>query len=147
MVYTQPRIYPGKWNVQTSPEFWDTNGSSNLSQTTRPYYYQQKKRTFRIVKFAVLADHREKLKESEKKDKYLDLAIELKKKKTWNLKVMIIPIVIGALVTVIKRLIQGQEDFKITGWVETNQTTALLRSARVLRRVLESWRDLLSLNL
>ena len=37
------------------------------------------KRTCRIVDFAVLADHRVKLKESEKKDKYLDLARELKK--------------------------------------------------------------------
>ena len=33
----------------------------------------------KIVDFAVLADHRIKLKKSEKKDKYLDLARELKK--------------------------------------------------------------------
>ena len=39
-----------------------------------------KKRTCRIVDFAVPADHRVKLKESEKIDKYLDLARELKKK-------------------------------------------------------------------
>ena len=32
--------------------------------------------------FAVLADHRIKLKECEKRDKYLDLARELKKKQT-----------------------------------------------------------------
>ena len=31
-------------------------------------------RTCRIVDFAVSADHRVKLKENEKKDKYLDLA-------------------------------------------------------------------------
>ena len=48
--------------------------------------------------FAVSADHRVKLKESEKKDKYLDLAKELKNR--WNMKVTIIPIVIGALGTV-----------------------------------------------
>ena len=41
--------------------------------------------------FAVSADHRVKLKESEKKDKYLDLARELKK--LWNMKVTIIPII------------------------------------------------------
>ena len=35
-----------------------------------------------IVDFAVPADHRIKLKESEKKGKYLDLARELKKKTT-----------------------------------------------------------------
>ena len=39
----------------------------------------QKKRTCKIVYFAVPADHRIKLKECEKKDKYLDLTRELKK--------------------------------------------------------------------
>ena len=38
-----------------------------------------KKRTCKIVDFAVPADHRIKLKECEKKDKHLDLARELKK--------------------------------------------------------------------
>ena len=38
------------------------------------------KKTCRIVDVAVPADHRVKLKENEKKDKYLDLARELKKK-------------------------------------------------------------------
>ena len=58
--------------------------------------------------FAVPADHRVKLKESEKKYKYLDLAWELKK--LWNMKVTVILIVIGDLGTVIKRLIQRLED-------------------------------------
>ena len=39
---------------------------------------KRKKRTCRIVGFAVPADHTIKLKESEKRDKYLDLARELK---------------------------------------------------------------------
>ena len=43
-----------------------------------------------------------KPKESEKKDKYLDLARELKK--LWNMKVTIIPIVIGAFGTTTERL-------------------------------------------
>ena len=38
------------------------------------------KRTCKIVDIAVPADHRIKLKESEKRDKYLDLARELEKK-------------------------------------------------------------------
>ena len=38
-----------------------------------------KKRICKIVNFAVPADHRIKLKECEKKDKYLNLARELKK--------------------------------------------------------------------
>ena len=39
----------------------------------------KKKRICKIVDFAVPADHRIKLKECEKKEKYLDLARELKK--------------------------------------------------------------------
>ena len=40
---------------------------------------QKKKKTCKIVDFAVQADHRIELKECEKKDKCLDLARELKK--------------------------------------------------------------------
>ena len=42
---------------------------------------KKEKRTWKIVGFSVPADHWIKLKESEIKDKYLDLARELKKKK------------------------------------------------------------------
>ena len=104
-----------------------------------------KKKTCKIVDFAVLADHRVKLKECEKKDKYLDLAMELKK--LWNMQVTIIPIVIGAFGTVTKGLLKELEDMEVGGRVETIQTTALLRTARILRRVLETWGDLLSLRL
>ena len=96
----------------------------------------KKKRTCKIVDFAVSADHRIKLEENEKKSKYLDLARELKK--LWNMKVTIIPVVIGAFVTDTKGLIKGLEDLEIRGWVETIQTIALLRMARILRRVLET---------
>ena len=57
--------------------------------------------------FAVLADHRVKLKESEKRDKYLDLARELKKKNLWDIKVTFIPIVIGDLSTVSEEILKG----------------------------------------
>ena len=72
MVYAQLRICPREWNAQTSLEFWDTNGSPNISQKTRPSDSQQKKRTW-IVDFAIPVNHRVKLKESKKQDKYLDL--------------------------------------------------------------------------
>ena len=101
--------------------------------------------TYKIVDFAIPADHRINLKESKKKDKYLDLARELKK--LWNMKVTIVPIVIGALGTMPKGLLKSQEDLEVGGRVETIQTTALLRTARILRRVLETLGDLLSLKL
>ena len=95
--------------------------------------------------FAFLADHIIKLKECEKKDKYLDLAREMKKVK--NMKVIIVPIMIGAFGTVTKRLLKGLEDLEFGGRVKTIQTTPLLRTARILRRVLGTWGDLLSLKL
>ena len=52
---------------------------------------------------------------------------------------------IGALGTVTKGLLKGLEDLEVGGRVETIQTTALLRTAKILRRVLETLGDLLSL--
>ena len=65
--------------------------------------------------FAVLADHRVKLKESKKNDKYRDLARELKKKtqKLWNMRMTVIPIVTVAVGTVTKGSVQGLEDLEI----------------------------------
>ena len=57
----------------------------------------------------------------------------------------VILIVISALGTVNKELVQRQEDLEIRGRVDTIKTTAMLRSARILRRVLVTWRDLLLL--
>ena len=70
-----------KMTRKTPLGLWYVNGSPNLGPKTRPYDFQQKKKKkiCKVVDFAVPADHRIKLKESEKRDKYLDLAIELKK--------------------------------------------------------------------
>ena len=76
------------------------------------------------MNFAVQVDHRVKLKGSKKKDKYLDLARELKK--LWNMKVTVIPIVIGALVTFIRGLVQGQEDLEIRGRVVTMKNYSIV---------------------
>ena len=92
--------------------------------------------------FAILADHRVKLKESEKRDNYLDLARELKKTMKHE----------GDGDTncnwcsqhTHQRIVKGLEELEIRGQVETIQTIALLRLARILRRVLETWGDLLS---
>ena len=58
--------------------------------------------------FDVPADHKVKLKESEKKDELLDLARELKN--LWNMKVIVISIIIVALGTVTEGLWKGVED-------------------------------------
>ena len=63
------------------------------------------------------------------------------------MKVTTILIVIGAFGTVTKGLLKGQEDLEVGSRVETIQTTALLKTVRILRRVPETWGYLLLLNL
>ena len=54
------------------------------------------------------------------------------------MKVTIIPIIIGAPGIVTKGLAQGLAELEIKGRVGTVQTTALLRSARIPRRLKET---------
>ena len=89
---------------QTKPNLWDFDMHTDyLISAKRPdlIIINKKRELAKLWTIAVPADHRIKLKESEKKDKYLVLARELKK--LWNMKVTIIPIVVGALGTVTKR--------------------------------------------
>ena len=71
MVYTQTSIRPREWDAQSSLRFWDKNRSPNLGQTTRQSdSYKKKKENLPNSELFRLADHRVKLKESEKSDKY-----------------------------------------------------------------------------
>ena len=118
---------------------WDFDiHTDHLISARRPdlLIINKKKRIPKIVDFAVSVDHRIKLKECEKKDKYLDLTRELKK--LWNVTVTIVSIVIGAFGTVNKGLFKGPEDLKIGGRVKTIQTITLLGTDGILRRVLET---------
>ena len=127
---------------------WDFDiHTDHLISARRPdlIILNKKKRTCKIVVYDVPGEHRIKLKECEKKNKYLDLVRELKK--LWNMKVTIVPYVIGGFSTVTEGLLKGPEDLEVGGRVETIQTTALLKTARILRRVLETCGDLLSFKL
>ena len=119
---------------------WDFDiHTDHLISASRPdlkIINKKKKRICKIIDFAVPADQRIKLKECKKKDKYLDFARKLKK--LWNMKVTIVPIVTGAFGTMTKGLLKSLEDLEVGGRVETIQMTALLRTARILRRVLET---------
>ena len=57
---------------------------------------------------------------------------------TWKWRLQII---IGALDTVTEGLMKGSKDLDIRGRVETIQTTTLLRSAKILKRILDTWED------
>ena len=60
-----------------------------------------------------------------------------------NMRSAVIPVVVGTLGTVPR----GLEELELRGRTDAIQTIALLRSARILKRVLETGGDLLSLNL
>ena len=85
---------------------------------------QQNKRTFRIVGFAVPADHRVKLKQLKRKISTLNFVRA--EKKLWNMKVKLVPIVVGALSIITNGLITVLEDLEIRGQVEIIQTTVFL---------------------
>ena len=68
-------------NAQSSLRFWDTNRSLNLCQKIRP---NDKNITYRIVYFAVPADHRVKIKESEKRKVYRPCQRTKKNSGTWR---------------------------------------------------------------
>ena len=60
---------------------------------------------------------------------------------------MKVTFVIGALGLVTEGLLKGLMNLEIRGRVETIQTITLLRTTRILRRVQETWGNLLSLKL
>ena len=55
--------------------------------------------------------------------------------------------VIGGLCIITKELVQEMESLELRVQVEAIQITGILKSARILRRVLETWEDSLSLKL
>ena len=71
---------------------------------------RRRRRTCLIVDFAAPSDHWVKLKEREQRDKYLNLARELKK--LWNMNVTVMLIVIGTLATVTKGVVQALRNIK-----------------------------------
>ena len=97
------------------------------------------------MNFAIPADYTVKIKENKKTDKYLNLVRELKKNRetgcdgntNYNWYTWKDP----------QRLGKGLEELEIGGRAEIIPTTAVLRSARIMIRVLKTWGDLLSLRL
>ena len=90
-----------------------------------------------IIDIAVPGVTRIKLKEQEKIEKYQDLKGEIAR--LWCLRrVNVIPVVVGALGCVTKEVEQYIEKIGIKIRIEVIQKTALLGTARTLRKVLET---------
>ena len=117
---------------------WDFNiQTDHVIEARRPdlVIVNKKERFCQIIDFAVPFDSRVNFKETEKIEKYQDLARELQK--LWNMRVKVIPIVIGALGTTPKKLDKRLNDLGVKCPVKDLQKTVILNSARILRKVLE----------
>ena len=99
----------------------------------------KKEKECKVVDIAVLGDSRIGKKELEKMEKYDDLKREIKRMWTMR-KIEIIPIVIGALGAISRKLDKWIEKLDVQIRIELLQKTALLGTARILRRSLEGWK-------
>ena len=93
------------------------------------------RRRRKIPDFAVPGDSRIEEKEKDKIEKYQDLGRELQN--IWNVKVKIIPLVVGSLGAIPKQFGNRLEQIGITAGTAQVQKTVLLGKARTLRKVLE----------
>ena len=89
----------------------------------------------KIIDFAVPGDSRIEEKEKDKIEKYQDLEKELKK--IWNVKVKIIPLVVGSLGAITKQFGNRLKQIDITAGRAQVQKTVLLGADRISRKVLE----------
>ena len=96
-----------------------------------------KKRNCKIIDFAVPEDSRIEENEKEKTEKYEDLRRELQLQKIWNVRVNIIPLVVGYLGVIHKQFGNRLKETGITAEIGQVQKTVLLAMARILRKVLE----------
>ena len=95
----------------------------------------KKERSCKIIDFAVPGDSRIEEKEKDKTEKYQDLGRELQK--IWNVKVKIIPLVLGSLGAIPKQFGNRLKEIGITVGTPQVQKTVLIGTARILRKVLE----------
>ena len=105
-------------------------------EAQRPDWLSLKKeRSSKIFDFVVPGDSRIKEKEKDKREKYQELGRELQK--IWNVKVKIIPLVVGSLGAMPKQFGNRLKQVGITARTTQVQKTVLLGRARVFRKVLE----------
>ena len=95
----------------------------------------KKDRSCKIIDFALPGDSRIEEKEKDQVEKYQDLGRELQK--IWNVKVKIIPLVVGSLGAIPKQFGNRLKEISITAGTAQVQKTILLRTARILRKVIE----------
>ena len=95
----------------------------------------KKERSCKIIDFAIPGDRRIEEKEKDKIEKYQDQGRE--SQRIWNVKVKIIPLVVGSLGAIPKQFDNRLKQIGITVGTAQVQKTVLLGMARILRKVLE----------
>ena len=131
----QPEGVVEKENVKI---LWDFNiQTDNEIQARRPdiVIHDKSGKSCYIIDVAIPGDARVPQKEAEKIEKYSDLRGELQK--LWKVKAKVVPIVVGALGTVSKSLTGYLKEIKVSTKIQVIQKSALLGTARILRKVLE----------
>ena len=94
----------------------------------------KKKKSCKIIDFAVPGDSAIEEKEKDKIEKYQDLGSDLQKK--WNVKVKIITLVVDSLGAIPKLFDNRLKQIGITAETAQVGKTVLLGTARILRKVL-----------
>ena len=131
----QPEGVVEKENVKI---LWDFKiQTDNEIQARRPdiVIHDKSNKSCYIIDVAIPGDARVPQKEAEKIEKYSDLRRELQK--LWKFKAKVVPIVVGALGTVSKSLTGYLKEIKVSTKIQVIQKSALLGTARILRKVLE----------
>ena len=117
---------------------WDFSiQTDHVIEARRPDLVVVDKKEIRckIIDFAVPGDSRIEEKEKDKIEKYQDLGRELQK--IWNVKVKIIPLVVGSLGAIPKQFGNRLKQIGITVGTAKVQKTVLIGTGRILRKVLE----------
>ena len=96
---------------------------------------KKKGKTYTLIDVAIPADRNVVQKEAEKKLKYKSLCIEIQR--MWNLKCMIIPVIIGATGIVTRSLRKNLEAVQGKHSIDSLQKTAILGTSHIIRKVLQ----------
>ena len=117
---------------------WDFRiQTDHVIQAQRPdlVVVDKKERSCKIIDFAVPGDSKIEEKENDKIEKYQELGRELQK--IWDVKVKIIPLVVGSLGAIPKQFGNRLKQIGITAGTAQVQKAVLLGTARIFRKVLE----------
>ena len=144
MVHAQTKIPTKQYNTSISG-FWDTDRSPALGSKISLGDCLQHKRIYCIMD--LLSRWTTEWSPRETKTETCTWSLLENWENLRNMKVTVIPIITDALGTVPDSLKSDLEELETRGWIKDIQTTALLRSTRLLRRVVETRRNLLSLRL